>query len=468
MDLLLIEPPYKSLKGVGAECGYTMSLTSLAAYLAQHGFDAGVVTGDTLLDLPASSPATLDMEAYASGQQQYREIVGDSKHAIWRRIGEVISAHQPKAVGISYLTPLGGTVRQTAAAIKAVAPDVPVFVGGHHATFCAEDTARLENIDLVVRGEGELPVLGLARALANGSRRWEDVQGLTWVDSRGELRSTTQRPLLEELDALPEPARDRVLHCDFSKYRTHYAISARGCPYSCSFCSDRELWCKSVRRRSVDRFVDELVRLEAEYQPQHVDIVDGTFTFDRKYLKAFCEQMIARGSKLRWRCTARYDNLTEELLALLREAGCAALYFGLESGSSRTLTRVKKGIGVEQVKRMAAMVSQSGIVAITAVLLGTPGETAEDLRDTMKLMREVHADVFDVNVYVPLPGTPLYAAMPPEARAAIERDAAGYKSLDNSFSDLPPDEFRPFQEEAYAIAAETLERFQARIAGPKR
>ena len=462
MDILLIDPPYKSLKGIGTEVGYTMALTSLAAYLDQHGVEAGVLTGDTLLDLPPSSPFSLDMEAYARGQQQYQRILDHPGHPAWLRLARAVERARPRAVGLSYLTPLQGAVERTVAVVKAVDPSIPVIVGGHHATFCPEQTARMPGVDYVVRGEGEVPLLALLRALRQG-RGVEQVPGLSTLSESGQLRSNPTPPLLAELDALPLPARDRVLDCDFSRYRTHYAISARGCPYGCTFCSDRQLWGNKVRRRSVDSFVDELAQLQTAHKPAFVDVVDGTFTFNRPFLEAFCRRMIEREVNVLWRCTARYDNVDAELLPLLKQAGCAALYFGLESGSQRMLEQVDKGLSVEQIQRKSELVRQHGIVAITAVLLGLPGETRQDLEHTLALMRQVHADIFDVNAYVPLPGTPLYEAMDPARRRAIDWRKAAYKSLDNSFSDVAPDQFRQLQQQAYAIAADALSHFRRRM-----
>ena len=460
MDVLLIDPPYKSLKGIGTEVGYTMGLTSLAAYLRQHGLEAAVLTGDTLLDLPPSSPFTLDMAAYARGQAQYQQILDDPDHEVWRRLTRVVRQANPGVVGLSYLTPLQGAVACTVAAVKAANPDLPIIVGGHHPTFCPEETARLDGVDFVVRGEGEAPLLALARALVRGEGAVHDAPGVTFLDSSQQLVSTPAPALLPDLDALPEPARELVLDCDYSRFRTHYATSARGCPYSCTFCSDRELWRAKVRRRSVDSFVDELARLGQQHHPAFVDLVDGTFTYNRKFTEAFCRRMIDQRVNILWRCTARYDTVDQDLLPLLKRAGCAALYFGLESGSQRVLDRADKGLSIEQIRRKSLLVREHGMVAITAVLLGMPGETAEDLQDTLDLMRAVHADIFDVNTYVPLPGSPLYEQMDPAARAAIDWRKAAYKSLDNQSSEIPPDQLRELQQQAYGIAADALQRFR--------
>ena len=463
MDVLLIDPPYKSLKGIGTEAGYTMGQVSLAAYLRQHGFEVGVLTGDTLVDLPPCSLFTLDMAAYARGQAEYQQILDDPDHQIWRALADVVRQEAPGVVGVSYLSPLQGAVERTVAAVKAADPDLPVVVGGHHATFCPEQSARMDGVDYVVRGEGEVPLLALTRALVRGEGAAADAPGVTRVDGDGQLQTTPPPPLLADLDALPPPARDLVIRCDFSRHRTHYATSARGCPYSCAFCADRELWGGKVRRRSVGPFVDELAALVQQHRPTFVDIVDGTFTYNRKYTEAFCQELIERKVPLLWRCTARYDTVDPDLLTLLKRSGCAALYFGLESGSQRVLDRVDKRLTTEEIQRKSLLVREHGIVAITAVLLGVPGETADDMRRTLEMMRSLHSDIFDVNTYVPLPGTPLWEEMELAARAAVNWREAAYKGAAGAHADVPAEELEALQREAYTIAAHALQQFRRRM-----
>ncbi len=267
------------------------------------------------------------------------------------------------------------------------------------------------------------------------------------------MRNNPGAGLISNLDELPFLARDLVLNCDYSVYRDHCMSSTRGCPYTCSFCGDKRLWGGKVRRHSVDNIITELEHLKDTYEVNLVDFVDGTFTFDRKYLQTFCNAIINHNLDIKWRCTARYDNLDEDLLKLMKQANCVGLYFGLESGSDRVLRAIDKKITVAEIIKVSNMVHDSGIFTATSVIMGLPYETKEDMEETLKLMKKVKTDVFDVNSYIPLPGTPLYDSMSEEDKKNIDWRKVAMKSLDNYFSKtMSQDEFKRYLFEAYEIA----------------
>jgi len=464
VDILLIEPPYKSLKGVSVDCGYVLSLVSLAAYLRRAGVEAAVLSADLLLELRPQNALDLDMAKYAEGQADYERAVQDPGHPVWVRLAEQIRECRPRAVGVTYVTPVKYAVARVAEVVKGVDPEILVVAGGHHPTFCPGEVLGDPHIDLVVRGEGETPLLLAMQRLLSGSRNWEGLPGVSFRAADGGVRSTPDAPLIADLDELPIPARDAVLGCDYSRFRGHFLSTARGCPATCAFCCDRNLWHRKVRRRSVGSVMEEWRHLRETYDVSFVDITDGTFTYDPRYVRAFCERLIEDGIGMRWRCTARFDNLDRETLRLLRKANCVALYFGLESGSSRVLEQVKKGTNLEQIRRVSRLVREAGIVSMVSVLLGLPEETEADIRETLALMRSLECDVFDVNSYIPLPGTPLFDAMSADERARIDWLQSGYKSFRNHFSRCVSAE--TLQEsllEAHAIAGEAKRRFRRRL-----
>jgi radical SAM superfamily enzyme YgiQ (UPF0313 family) len=279
------------------------------------------------------------------------------------------------------------------------------------------------------------------------------VPGIAYRAENGEVRRNTPPEPIKNLDELPFLGRDLVLGCDYNTYRVHSMITARGCPYDCAFCSDKRLWRGSVRRRSIANVMAELRQLKETYNPDIVDFVDGTFTYDRRYVADFCQALIDSGLDIKWRCTARYDNLDAELLALMKRSGCTALFLGLESGSDRMLAAVSKKESVADIVKVGRMISDSGIMAITSVLMGLPDETKEDVEDTISLMKQFKTEVFDVNIYVPVPGSRLYDSLTDEERGRIDWRKAAYKSLDNNFTrNIPAADFARYQSQAYSIA----------------
>ncbi len=460
MDILLIDPPYTALKGVGNDNGYSINVLSLASYLNENEISAAVITGDILADVPVQAALTFDIKKYAQGQKDYEKVLDDENHIIWRKIYERIQHYNPLTVGITCLTPAKDLVDKIAVLAKKVNRDIKVIAGGHHPTFCPNETLQNDNIDFVIRGEGETPLLHLMNGLKSGNPDLSIVPNLTYRNN-GELVSNPEGPLIRNLDLLPVPDRSLVIDCDFNKYKSHFVGTARGCPYACSFCSDRRLWHNRVRRRSVNNVIEEIKYLINTYDVEFVDFVDGTFTYDINYLREFCDSLIENKIRVKWRCTARYDNINDEVIALIKKANCSGLYFGLESGSERILKSINKKITLEGIVKASELVAKSGIFSITAIMLGLPQEEKQDIMSTLELMKKIKTNMFDINCYVPLPGTRHYDTMSTEERRGIDWRKIGFKSYNNYFTqNISQDDLLKFINEAYEIADSMKKRFE--------
>lgn len=466
MDILLIDPPYISLKGVSTDCGYNIGLTSLAAYLRRDDIETAILSGDLIVTPP--SKTWIDLKEYAAGQRGYEEIVNDKTHPVWKKLTDFIRQTKPLAVGIQYYTPSKCTVERVAGLVREVSPEIKIIAGAFHPTFCPEEVMHNPDIDFVIKGEGEIPLTSLIKELKKTKPRWETVPGIYFRDREGQVKNNAGVGLINNLDELPFPARDLVLNCDYDIYRDHCISSARGCPYTCSFCGDKRLWGGRVRRRSVESVIKELKLLKDTYNFNVVDFVDGTFTFDRKYLVTFCNALIDQGSEINWRCTARYDNLDKEVLQLMKRANCSGLYFGLESGSDQILKEIDKKTTVEQIIKVSDMVADSGIFTATSVIMGLPYETMEEMQETLKLVKRVKTSILDVNSYTPLPGTPLWDSMSEEDKKKIDWQKVSLKSIDNYFSKrVSPDDLKKCLTEAYEIASDIQNQTFARLAASK-
>lgn len=452
--MLFVIPPYLSLLGFATDTGYTVGITSLAAYLREKGIESAGVNADLFINLSTKNKwLSMDSKKMMAGQRDYERILDDDNHFIWKKITDLVNQKKPRAVGITYLSPTKCSVDKVARLIKQIDRDIKIITGSSHPTFCSEDVIRNPDIDFAVIGEGEVTLFRIIEELKKDKPRWETVPGISYRDEDGQVKKNPNPPPIPNLDGLPFPARDLMLDCDYKHYRVHSVATARGCPYSCSFCADRRFWKGKIRRRSVKNVMEELRLLKRQYHPSVVEFTDGTFTYDRKYLEAFCHAMIDQKPGIEWQCTARYDNLDEGLLKLMKKAGCGGLYFGLESGSQRVLDITEKKQTIEEVIKVSKMVYDAGIPVATSVLLGVPDETKEEIEETLKIMKVVKTDIYDVHFYVPLPGSSLYEAMSEEDRKNIDWRKVGYKSYDNYFSKkIPQVELQKYYTEAYKIA----------------
>ncbi len=321
----------------------------------------------------------------------------------------------PDIVSISALTPTIGAALDAADKIKNVKPDTIVVLGGYHPTFEYENLLKEEeSIDVIVRGEGEYTMLELVQKIESGGDL-KDVQGLAFIDDTSEDKTiivTPDRPPIQDLDELPFPA----FHLfPMEKYKilnitTNVAtiITTRGCPMQCSFCSSAALHGKHLRRRSYENVVDEI---EMRLQEQNIDTIafmDDTFTLDVKFVKNFCEEIKRRGLKFWWGCTSRVDTLSEELLEMMKDAGCITIFMGVESADQQMLDKMNKNITVRKTMNAFKLARKVGIRTIASCVIGMPEDTRESMKKTIDFVSSLKPNYALFSLATPYPGTRFY------------------------------------------------------------
>ncbi len=330
-------------------------------------------------------------------------------------IGEEILKRKPDIVSISALTPTIGAALDAADKIKNVKPDTIVVLGGYHPTFEYESLLKEEeSIDVIVRGEGEYTMLELVQKIESGGDL-KDVQGLAFIDDTSEDKAmivTHDRPPIQDLDELPFPA----FHLfPMEKYKilnitTNVAtiITTRGCPMQCSFCSSAALHGKHLRRRSYENVVDEI---EMRLQEQNIDTIafmDDTFTLDVKFVKNFCEEIKRRDLKFWWGCTSRVDTLSEELLEMMKDAGCITIFMGVESADQQMLDKMNKNITVRKTMNAFKLARKVGIRTIASCVIGMPEDTRESMKKTIDFVSSLKPNYALFSLATPYPGTRFY------------------------------------------------------------
>jgi anaerobic magnesium-protoporphyrin IX monomethyl ester cyclase len=267
--------------------------------------------------------------------------------------------------------------------------------------------------DAVAIGEGERTTEELLKALGEGGvDALRDVQGLVYRGSDGRTQRTGARETIRDLDAQPFPDRDAI---DTERYvetwRTHHGmgsvslITARGCPYTCTWCS-HAVYGYTHRRRSPENVADEVEEILSRYRPDMLWYADDVFTIHRTWLMNYAAELQRRGIRVPFETISREDRLDEGVVATLARMGCTRLWVGAESGSQRILDAMKRRTDRERVPEVVAMLQGHGIQAGMFIMLGYEGEDVADLEQTVDLLKRADPDVFLTTVAYPIEGTP--------------------------------------------------------------
>ena len=178
--------------------------------------------------------------------------------------------------------------------------------------------------------------------------------------------------------------------------------------YWCDFCSAVRMFGRKYRMRNPDNVVNEIETIHKKFGATQFTFYDDAFTVDRERAEKICDEIIRRKLVIKWDCETRVDMIDRELLQKMRDAGCIAVWFGVESGSQRILEKMHKRIKLEQTKKAYQMAHKLGLMTVASVVLGFPGEKEETIMETINFVKQLNTN--DVGFYIatPYPGTPLY------------------------------------------------------------
>ena len=319
---------------------------------------------------------------------------------------------KPDLVALTALTPTIGRALETAQVVKETLPNSIVVMGGYHPTFNFIETLEDENVDIVIRGEGEYIMLNLVQALENQSSLY-DVKGIVFEDKNSkEIVVNPEAPLIQDLDELPFPALNLL---PMKKYRlldmdTHMTtmITTRGCPMQCSFCSSAAMHGKKIRERSVENIVDEIEYLKTNYDIDTIAFMDDTFTLKKRKVMAICDEILKRNIEIMWGCTSRVDTLDEKLLKKMKEAGCITIFIGVESADQQQLDNMCKNTTIAKIENAFKIAHKLKIRTIASVALGMPGDTKEIMNKTVKFVHKLKPNYAIYSLATPYPGTRFY------------------------------------------------------------
>jgi radical SAM superfamily enzyme YgiQ (UPF0313 family) len=290
--------------------------------------------------------------------------------------------------------------------------DTKIILGGPEVRQHAEPLLKCGAYVIVI-GEGEVSMLEVCKALQNNTSL-ESVNGIHWKNPKGDIIANAERELIKDIDELPFPNRKKV---DLQKYfdawkKAHGESSVsvstmRGCPYTCKWCS-RAVYGMSYRRRSPSLVADEIEWLQKNYTFDSIWFVDDVFTINPKWMREFAAVIAERKLYVRYEIISRADRLNEEMLVLLAATGCFRIWIGAESGSQKIIDAMDRRVDVKKVREMIRRTRELGMEAGTFIMLGYPGETEEDIHETVNHLIESNPNHFTITLAYPIRGTELF------------------------------------------------------------
>jgi len=335
-----------------------------------------------------------------------------------------IKNYNPDIIGIGVVSEQYQRGNQLAGELKKITK-VPIIIGGAHITAMPKQLIN-SNFDLGVMGEGEITFLELLNLYKKESklevRNLRKIKGIVFKNLEGDVEITPRRELMKNLDDMPSPAFDLL------KMKEHYLIpgpagvnligirgyimTSRGCPYNCVYCGSNTAWGgRGVRWHSAERVTEDIKKLFNLYRVNHFVVYDDLMIVNRERLKKIIDLLEKENilKKIDFELYGRANIIDEEMCQLLRKMNVTSIAFGLESGSEKMLKYLKKGnVTVEQGKKAVALCCKYGLKVTGLFIIGSPGETEEDLQKTFDFIKDPNLSSVQVYQATPLPGTELW------------------------------------------------------------
>jgi radical SAM superfamily enzyme YgiQ (UPF0313 family) len=357
-------------------------LLSIAAYLIEQGHDVFVYD-------------CLGLEAPFELQKQVQAIL----------------AYQPQIVGFSTTTSSFPDAAELAQKIKKQSPDIITVCGGVHVS--ALEGKLLQDypaFDFLAAGEGELTMAELAAGVEPAA-----IKGLIWRKGE-EVVANEPRPKIPDLDNLPFPAYEKLqgfpgdYHLPlFSYINTPGAtmITSRGCMYQCSYC-DRSVFKKGFRYNSAAYIYEHMKYLREKFGVRHINIYDDLFTANRQRIVELCDNLTRFPLGINFNCAVRVGYTDDDLLKMLKDAGCLMVSLGIESADPQMLARHKAGVSLDDVRDTVRRIKAQGLRAKGLFMMGLPGETEESIYRTSDFIILLGLDDMNMAKFTPFPAAPLW------------------------------------------------------------
>lgn len=384
MKILLITPSQVNVYGTKMIPAYPpLGLLYIAAVLEKQNHDIELIDFD------------IDIQKF----EDFKELIKNNAYDL---------------IGISAVTPTINNAFYLAENIKNIKKNIPIILGGIHATISPNECIKNKFIDFVAIGESENTVVEFVNELQKSSPDFSQVKGIAYKIN-GEVFINESRELEQILDRFPFPARHLLKNSGFysppdaEKMPVTPVFFTRGCPGKCTYCCTKQIFGHRIRYRSVSNImeeIDEIVRLG--YKEVH--ILDDAFTADGKRVIELCNEIRRKNYDMNFEISngLRADMVNYNVLKALKSIGVKNVGFGIESGNEQILVNIKKGIPKDKVRKAVKLARELKFEVWGFFIIGLPGETRETVRDTINFAKELNPDFAKFLILKPFPGTEIY------------------------------------------------------------
>lgn len=387
--------------------------------LFTHGYFLSEDPKELQIMRPYVPLGILYISAYIE-QHGYDNEVFDSTFSSLDKLKEKLLNEKPDVVAVytNLMTKLN--VLKIIKFIKSTATlqHTKIFLGGPEVRNYAENFLNY-GADIIIIGEGEETTLELIKHFSSVTLSGVEVlplssiKGIAYLEN-GKLIITSERPLIKDINTLPFPNRKKI---DFTNYlngwKIHHGYSMmsvntmRGCPYTCKWCS-RAVYGGTYRRRSAQLVAQELKFIKETYKPDMIWFVDDVFTIHHKWINEFAEEVKKQDAIIPYEIISRADRLNEEVIKALKASGCFRVWVGAESGSQKIIDAMDRRVDVLKTREMIQLARHHGLEAGTFIMLGYPGETKKDIKDTIEHLVQSNPSQYTITITYPIKGTELY------------------------------------------------------------
>lgn len=325
--------------------------------------------------------------------------------------------------------------------------NIPVFIGGPLASVLTELVLDCKTVEAVSLGEGEETWLEIAEKYDYTKESLKNIGGLAFKNSEGNVIYTEQRPFVD-LSLLP-PLNWKLINvpqyyqssygCD----KMLYLYSAKGCPFSCTFCYNKDFHKCTYRKRPLEVLLEEIRFLVENYGMDGVYFADELWCKNRKELQEVCDALKSLELDFVWGCQTRIGLFDETDFSYMYNSGCRWIFFGIESGSPRILKEINKRIDYDKIQGTFESCKKAGLACIGSFIAGFPGETCDDLKLTVKLIKSLDTSLINMNYLALIPGSEIYKSLIEEGKyKEVEtlRDFGKKNPLDKmeyNYSEIP-------------------------------